>query len=86
MEKYKTKSVLTVLDVQNILQLGRNSTYEFINKSDCPFPVIRIGRQFRIPTVQFYTWLDIFMLEQLQITTEKAFPQTNTYFLRFCNH
>ena len=53
----RKKSVLTVEDVRNILRLGKNSTYDFI-KGNVPFPIIRIGRQIRIPSAQFFEWLD----------------------------
>lgn len=54
---FRNKSVLTVADIQDILRLGRNTAYEFIS-NDCPFPIIRIGHQIRIPAAQFFEWLD----------------------------
>ena len=56
MQITECKNVLTVDDVMRILRLGKNSAYDFIK--DSPFPVIRIGRQIRIPTTQFFDWLD----------------------------
>lgn len=56
--EYRRKAVLTVQEIREILRLGRNKTYEFLSGEDCPFPVIRLGRQLRIPTSQFFEWLD----------------------------
>ena len=56
-KKFRDKSVLTVDDIQQILQLGKNTTYGFL-KGDLPFPIIRIGHQIRIPSIQFFKWLD----------------------------
>ena len=46
---------LTVRDVQQILQLGRNGVYNLIHSN--AFPVIRIGNLLRIPKEPFYEWL-----------------------------
>lgn len=56
-DELRKKVVLTADDVQKILQLGRNKTYEFL-KNDCPVPVIRVGHQIRVPAKQFFEWLD----------------------------
>jgi hypothetical protein len=39
--------LLTVGDLQKVLRIGRNGTYEAIRRSDVP--VVRIGRCIRIP-------------------------------------
>lgn len=56
-EELRQKIVLTAEDVQKVLQLGRNKTYEFL-KADCPVPVIHVGHQIRVPAKQFFEWLD----------------------------
>lgn len=38
---------LTVGELQKVLRIGRNGTYEAIRRSD--IPVVRIGRSIRIP-------------------------------------
>lgn len=40
--------VLTVEQTSQILQLGKSSTYEIVNKPDCPFVVHRLGKSIRI--------------------------------------
>lgn len=57
-EELRGKSVLTVEEVQKVLRLGRNKSYEFLNSKDCPVPIIRVGHQIRVPAKQFFAWLD----------------------------
>lgn len=57
-EELRNKAVLTVEDVQQALRLGRNKTYEFLKSEDCPVPIIRVGHQIRVPSLQFFKWLD----------------------------
>lgn len=47
---------LTLKDVQDILQIGTNSAYSLLHSH--AFPVIRIGRSYRIPAEPFYDWLN----------------------------
>ena len=49
-------AVLTVKDVQDILQIGTNSAYNLIHSK--AFPVVKIGHSYRIPTEPFHRWLD----------------------------
>lgn len=35
-----------------------NKSYEFLNDKDCPVPTIRIEHQIRVPSKQFFEWLD----------------------------
>ena len=51
----QTKDVLTVKDVQKILNIGVNSAYNLIHSKG--FPVIKIGSTYRIPRDAFYAWL-----------------------------
>lgn len=51
---YKDKLFLTAKDIQEMLLLGENKTYEFL--TDAPFRVVRIGNQLRIPSVDFWKW------------------------------
>jgi len=53
-EQYRDQLFLTKDDVQNILRLGNNKTYEFLQ--DPPFRVERIGCQLRIAAVSFWKW------------------------------
>ncbi len=43
--------VLKVKDVQSILQIGQVAAYRG------EFPVIRVGRSYRIPEEEFYLWM-----------------------------
>lgn len=45
--------LLTVEQVSKILQIGRSTTYELVNSSDCPFIVHRIGKTIRIEKTTF---------------------------------
>ena len=47
---------LTLKDVQDILQIGTSSAYSLLHSH--AFPVIRIGRSYRIPAEPFYDWLN----------------------------
>lgn len=57
-DELRVKAVLTVEEVQSVLRLGRNKAYEFLNSDDCPVPTIRVGHQIRVPSRQFFEWLD----------------------------
>ena len=52
----KVPGTLTVKEVRQILQIGTNSAYDLIHSK--AFPVIKIGRSFRIPKTSFYAWLE----------------------------
>lgn len=46
---------LTPNDIQDILQLSKNTAYRLINLKD--FPKIKIGRNIRIPKSSFYEYM-----------------------------
>lgn len=50
------KLMLKVKDVQEILDLSKSKTYEFMKEP--PFTVLRIGSSIRIPADGFYAWLN----------------------------
>ena len=50
------KKALTLKEIQDILHIGTNSAYALIHSNS--FPVIRIGRSYRIPAEPFYDWLN----------------------------
>lgn len=47
---------LTIKDVQNHLQLGRNRVYQLI-KIDS-FPKVKIGNTYRIPKQKYLEWIE----------------------------
>lgn len=48
--------MLTVSDVQKVLNIGRNSAYELIYQKN--FPILRLGeRKIRIPKDKFLEWI-----------------------------
>lgn len=47
---------LTVNDLQKILHLGRNKTYELVNRPD--FPKLKIGRKILIPKEKFNKYIE----------------------------
>lgn len=57
-EELRMKAMLTVEEVQKVLRLGRNKAYDFLKSADCPVPTIRLGHQIRVPSRQFFEWLD----------------------------
>ena len=46
----------TVRDIQRILKIGTNVAYNLIHSK--AFPVVKIGKNYRIPAEGFYTWLE----------------------------
>ena len=53
---FRNKELLTVTDVQTILQIGRTSTYTFLKNP--PFRILYINHTIRIPSKEFFNWLD----------------------------
>lgn len=47
---------LTPAELANVLGISRNTAYELVHRAD--FPVISVGKQYRISTEQFFKWLD----------------------------
>ena len=55
------KKVLTVNDVQKILQISQKTAYNLVRQALATgdlFKVIKIGGVYRIPTEPFLNWLD----------------------------
>lgn len=50
-----TINVYTVEEVQHQLRIGRKTVYELMK--DPPFPVRKVLNQYRIPKVEFDSWL-----------------------------
>ncbi len=60
MKKNVEAAVYTAAEVQEFLQLGKTKTYDFLEtayEKQAPFRVLKIGRIFRIPKVDFDRWL-----------------------------
>lgn len=49
------KVVYSVEELQRLLGIGRNNTYELVNSG--AFPVIRVNNRILIPKEQFLQWL-----------------------------
>lgn len=47
---------LTVDEVQKILKIGINQAYDLCKRED--FPVIKLGRAYRIPKAEFIKWCE----------------------------
>lgn len=47
--------VYRVKDIQEILQIGQVAAYRLIHSGE--FPVIAVGRSYRIPQKEFHEWL-----------------------------
>lgn len=54
------KIVYEVVDIMNILNIGRNKAYNLVKKTyeeKAPFVVIKIGQEYKIPKESFMKWL-----------------------------
>lgn len=51
-----TDKLLSVTDIQEHLNIGRNRVYALINLKS--FPKIKIGNTYHIPEKQYLIWLD----------------------------
>lgn len=55
------KKVLTVKEIQSILQISQKTAYNLVRQALTTggmFKVIKIGGVYRIPTESFLNWLD----------------------------
>ena len=50
------RDTLAVKEIQEILKIGTNSTYNLIHSK--VFPVIKIGQTYRIPKGSFFAWME----------------------------
>lgn len=55
MPENKQQEIFTVKEIQHILRIGQVNAYQLIRTPG--FPVIKIGRAYRIPRASFYDWL-----------------------------
>lgn len=55
MPENKQQEIFTVKEIQHILRIGQVNAYQLIRTPG--FPVIKIGRAYRIPRAGFYDWL-----------------------------
>jgi hypothetical protein len=44
--------------IQDILGLGRRTTYELMNSENPPFKVLKVGRVFKVSKKNFLEWFD----------------------------
>lgn len=49
-------SVMTVMDVAEVMGISRNSAYDLVHAEG--FPKIIVGKMYRIPKVRFEQWLN----------------------------
>lgn len=57
----KEKTVYNPEDIQNILGIGKNKVYEFLEEvysSTHFFKVIKIGKLYKVPIKSFDSWLN----------------------------
>ena len=55
--KLRQKPLLSVKDIQKILDIGRTSAYTFLHNNP-PFRVIYINNTIRIPSKDIFDWID----------------------------
>lgn len=53
----RQQPLLTVKDIQAVLQLGRTATYDFL-KDNPPFRVLHVNHSIRVPSSDFFKWID----------------------------
>lgn len=53
--KVEDKLVYSVEELQKLLGIGRNNTYELVNSG--AFPVVRVNNRILIPKAPFLQWL-----------------------------
>ena len=53
----RQQPLLTVKDIQTVLQLGRTATYDFLNNNP-PFRVLHVNHSIRVPSSDFFKWID----------------------------
>ena len=54
------KNIYEVSDIMSMLNISRASAYKFIqkvHKENGPFPVLKIGKNYRIPKKPFDEWI-----------------------------
>lgn len=54
--KATLQKALTLKEMQDILQIGTSSAYSLLHSH--AFPVVKIGRSYRIPAEPFFDWLN----------------------------
>ena len=52
----ETKTVYRVCEIQVLLGISRPTAYALVNSGK--FPVVKVGRQIRVPVKQFHAWLE----------------------------
>lgn len=60
MLKQDMKKVYDVVEIQEILGIGRSKVYEFLEKvfkEQKPFLVIKIGKLYKVPKESFDKWI-----------------------------
>lgn len=62
----REKDFLTVVEVAEILRIGKSKCYDLVNSPDCPFNVVKLGRVTRIPSNNFDRWYDSLQEKQEQ--------------------
>lgn len=61
MLKQDMKKVYDVIEIQEILGIGRSKVYEFLEKvfkEQKPFLVIKIGKLYKVPKESFDKWIN----------------------------
>ena len=55
------KTVYKPEDIQNMLDIGRSKTYQFLEEvylNQAPFKIIKVGTLYRIPMESFDRWIN----------------------------
>lgn len=65
MEEYNDFQLLDVSDVQNLLSIGRETTYKLMrNKA---FPAVKIGKKYYVSLSHLAKWLDRYQGKEFKI-------------------
>lgn len=52
---FLSQSFFTVKEIQELLRIGQVAAYRLVRSPG--FPVIRVGKTYRIPASDFYSWI-----------------------------
>ncbi|GLI82599.1 hypothetical protein ANABIO32_02860 [Rossellomorea marisflavi] len=56
LSREEVPEIMTPAHVKEVLGIGRRQTYELIG--DAPFPVVKVGKLYKISKQSFFKWLD----------------------------
>lgn len=56
LSREEVPEIMTPAHVKEVLGIGRRQVYELVRKA--PFPVVKVGKLYKISKHSFFKWLD----------------------------